>query len=80
MLAQPAQFLTGVVDDEEEDDYDYWPNFGLGVAQDDHADAASTTTTTSTTDEGSTLLTCRSTDEDSQDNLWPIELVVGHDR
>jgi len=80
VLAQPAQFLTGVVDDEEEDDYDYWPNFGLGVAQDDHADAASTTTTTSTTDEGSTLLTCRSTDEDSQDNLWPIELVVGHDR
>ena len=64
---------------EDDDDYDYWPDFGLGVAQDDVQEALSFSTTSTT--EGSTAEHIREDSQDdsddSQDDLWPIELVVG---
>jgi hypothetical protein len=59
---------------EEDDDYDYWPDFGLGVAQDDGQEGLSISTTSTT--EGSTSEQRHDSSEVEED-LWPIELVVG---
>jgi len=84
-LARPVmQFSHEPVDNDkgdghDDDDYDYWPDFGLGVAQDDVQEALSFSTTSTT--EGSTAEHIREDSQDdsddSQDDLWPIELVVG---
>ena len=74
------QFSQEPVDDDkgdghDDDDYDYWPDFGLGVAQDDVQEALSFSTTSTT--EGPTGSDSQDDNDDSQDDLWPIELVVG---
>mmetsp|Transcript_36217 Transcript_36217/g.95455 ORF Transcript_36217/g.95455 Transcript_36217/m.95455 type:complete len:357 (+) Transcript_36217:3604-4674(+) len=62
---------------EDEDDYDYWPDFGLGIAQDDGQEALSHSTTSTTEGSTSELGQGESDDEDSEEDLWPMELVVG---
>ena len=74
------QFSQEPVDDDkgdghDDDDYDYWPDFGIGVAQDDVQEALSFSTTSTT--EGPTGSDSQDDNDDSQDDLWPIELVVG---
>ena len=62
--------------DDDDDGYDFWPDFGLGIALDDGQEGGSETTTSTT--EGSTPPTEWETggDDDSQDDLWPIELLA----
>jgi len=68
--------LAGAAEGEDEDTYDYWPDF-FGVEQDEALQALSDTSTTSTTEEDSTPPTDGATDDDSaSEDLWPIELVV----
>jgi hypothetical protein len=65
-------------DDKPEDDYDYWPDFGLGIAQDERQSAMNfLSTSTTTTEEDSTPPTeDDESQDDSQDDLWPIELIM----
>jgi len=67
--------LHEVEEELEDDDYDYWPDFGLGIAQDDGHEALSVSTT-STTEGSSGAQQDSSQDEESQDDLWPIELLA----
>jgi len=79
--AARAQVLFPPLQDDNDieqgdDDYDYWPDFGLGIAQDD-GQAALSMSTTSTTEGSTSELAEDDSQDDSQGELWPIELVVG---
>jgi hypothetical protein len=73
---------------EDDDDFDYWPDelVPLGIAMDDAGQAGTTSSSTPPTEDDSsstpptdsaTEPTDSNSDEDNEEDLWPLELLVG---